>query len=106
MSPEYQCTEKETLKNIAHTLAKVSVSQARTEENVLALDKRINGSYDTFCDHVAQGKGWRMAVSGIAVGLIIQIVMFSYVFGNLAKTVSVNERIIQREVIEDEHVKS
>ena len=81
------CTEKETLGRIEATLE--------------ALDKRINGSYKTFNDHIVQGKGWRTAVISTLIIVVIQIVGFAYVYGNLAKTVSVNERIIQREVVSE-----
>ncbi len=82
------CTEKETLGSIKATLE--------------ALDKRINGSYETFNNHIIQGRGWRGAVIGTAVMVIMQIIMFAYVYGNLSKTVNVNERILQREILNGE----
>ena len=49
-----------------------------------------------------QGKAWRMTVVGITLGLILEVIAFSYIYGQLSKTVSVNERIIQREVVNHE----
>lgn len=69
---------------------------ARVEERVIALDKRINGSYDMFLDHVKQGKMWRGVVVGISVTLIVNIIGFAYLFGTLSKTVCMNERIIAK----------
>lgn len=69
-------------------------SLARIEERVIALDKRINGSYDMFLDHVRQGKAWRGVLVGLAVTLCLNIIGFAYLFGTLSKTVCVNERTI------------
>ena len=69
---------------------------ARIEERQIAIDKRINGSIDDIHDHIKAGDRWRAIIIGIAVSVVIQIVAFSYIYGNLSKTVCVNERILQR----------
>jgi hypothetical protein len=89
---EHQCTERDVL-------AGIKIDLARTEERIIALDKRINGSIGTFYDHVKQGKTWRMAVAGIALTIVLEFIGFAFVFGTLFETVRVNERIIQREVL-------
>ena len=91
------CTEKETLNGLL-------VLVARTEERVVNLDKRINGSLKTYQDHIVQGKGWRMAIIGTLVMIVLQIIGFAFVYGTLSKTVNVNERIIQRVLDKYEHL--
>lgn len=86
------CKQEEAIKSLLVTTGKI-------EERIIALDKRINGSYQAFCDHIVQGKGWRMAVVGTVVAVVIQVVGFAFMYGNLYKTVVVNERIIQRDVV-------
>lgn len=72
---------------------------ARIEERQIAIDDRINGSIDAIKEHIDHGHRWRTAIIGIFVAIIIQVVTFAYVYGNLAKTVSINERTLEREVL-------
>ena len=60
------------------------------------LDKRINGSLDKVASHIEDGYVWRRVIVGVAITLIIQVIAFAFGYGFLVKSVSVNERIIQR----------
>lgn len=75
-----------------------------TKGEIRLLSNRINGSIQTFYDHIEQGKGWRLAVVGSVVMVIINILLFSYLFGMVNKTVIVNERIIQRILLKYEQI--
>jgi len=77
-------------------IIKMSEDITETKGDVKLLSSRINGSMDTFYDHIKQGKGWRTAVLSSILLFTINILMFVYMFGMLSKTVTVNERIIQR----------
>ena len=68
----------------------------RIEERQLATDKRINGSLDVLDKHVSQGHIWRVAILGIIVTIVINIIIFSNMYGYMSKTVSVNERNVLR----------
>ena len=83
---------------------KMAEDIAETKGDVKALSIRINGSYDTFYDHIKQGKGWRTAVMSSILLVVINIVIFSYLFGIVNKTVLVNERIIQRILMKYEQI--
>ena len=77
---------------------------AETKVELKSLSMRINGSMDRFADHIAQGRGWRMAITGSIVIIIINILAFTFFFGALNKTVLVNERILQRILEKYEHI--
>ena len=69
---------------------------ARIEERQVAIDNRINGSIDDIKEHINASVKWRAYIVGIIVSIVVQAVLFAYTFGNLNKTVSVNERILMR----------
>lgn len=69
---------------------------ARIEERQVAIDNRINGSIDDIRSHISAGARWRSAIIAIVCAIVLQVVGFSYMYGNLCKTVSVNERILTR----------
>lgn len=89
MEDNHVCSQMETLREI-------SVNVAEVKSDIKALDKRINGSIDDFRVHIEHGGKWRLAIASIGVALVLNVVAFAYMFGQLNKTVCVNERIIQR----------
>ena len=93
----HECKYEERVLEMANDITE-------TKGDVKLLSARINGSMDTFFDHVKQGKGWRVAVSSSLVILIMNILVFAYMFGIINKTVNVNERIIQRILNKYEHI--
>jgi hypothetical protein len=44
---------------------------SRIEERLIAVDKRINGSIDDITKHIEHGSKWRLAIVGLALGLIL-----------------------------------
>ena len=99
---EHSCTEKETLKEISYSIANIAISQAKSDERIIALDKRINGSYKTFHDHITQGRGWRVGIVSLIVTVVLQFIGFAFLFGNIVKNDAVQDRIIQREILDGE----
>lgn len=67
-----------------------------TRETVNNLSNRINGSYTKIKDHVEEGKGWRVAIFMACTGIIIQIVVASFMWGNLNASVKNNTKQIDR----------
>lgn len=47
-------------------------------------------------DHIASGKGWRVAVAGIVVTLIIQVTSFVYFYGRLNEQVEHHDKLLSR----------
>lgn len=89
---EHECKYADRILNMCESVA-------RTEQKVESLDKRINGSMEAIREHIKQGSVWRGGIVGIAITVVLQLVAFSFAYGTLYKTVAVNERIIQREII-------
>lgn len=69
---------------------------AEIRKDVKALDVRINGSINDFTTHIKHGEKWRVTIATIGVGLIMNVIVFAYMFGQLSTTVRVNTRIIEK----------
>ena len=91
---EYPCKFEDRIIEFAEDIAEI-------KSDVKALSVRTNGNMDRFIDHIKQGHVWRTAILSMAVTLVISISGFLLLFGGLKKTVEVNERIIQREVLRE-----
>ena len=65
-------------------------SVAIIETTIIGLDKRINGSLKSIEDHMHQGAQWRIAIIGVAVTLLLQMIGGIIVISKLAKQVEIN----------------
>ena len=59
----------------------------RIDETTQNLDRRINGSIDDIKKHIEHGHSWRIGIIGVAFLLILQIISFAYVYGQLNQKV-------------------
>ena len=64
-----------------------------------AVDRRINGSIDDIKEHIEHGSKWRMAIIGVAGMVILNIILFSYGYGNIEGTVKRNSVLIEKNII-------
>lgn len=60
----------------------------------VGLDKRINGTLNQMADHINQGAKWRTLIVSIALGLVINIVAFAYMYGQLVQAVKHNTKAL------------
>ena len=86
--PEWPNVERRI--NTMTELAELKTEIAVIKNTILGLDKRINGSINDIEKHIERGSSWRLAISGVAVGLVLQVVFFAYVYGCLNRQVMVN----------------
>lgn len=63
----------------------------RIDETTQSLDKRINGSIDDIRKHIEHGQAWRVGIIGVGAMLVVQIIAFAYMQGQL------NQKIIHIE---------
>ena len=82
--------------NTMSELAGIKTDIAVIKTTVVVMDKRINGSIEDIEKHMERGTSWRIAIAGTIVGLIIQIVFFAYLFGNINRQVCVNTERLDR----------
>ena len=66
------------------------------EATIKAMDLRINGTMDTFKDHVEQGKTWRALIVGVCVTLVLQLVSFSFLYGRLTQMVETDHKVVKQ----------
>lgn len=76
--------------------AEIRERLARIEEKVIAIDRRINGSIDDIKTHIEHGNRWRLAITSIAVGLVLSIMSGVYAYGKLCGMVEDNTQEIAR----------
>jgi hypothetical protein len=67
-------------------------SMAIIETTIVALDKRINGSLASIEKHMDQGIQWRIAIIGVAVTLLIQLILGIAVISRYGKQIEVNTK--------------
>ena len=70
---------------------------SRIDERTIAIDRRINGSIDDIEKHIERGTSWRIGILGVAVGLIIQVIAFAYMYGQVCQKVIGLERSVYAE---------
>ena len=56
-------------------------TSVRTEEKIVALDRRINGTLLAIDKHINHGHVWRTAIAGLSLTVVVNIVVFAYIFG-------------------------
>ena len=61
---------------------------------VEAIDKRINGSIDDIQRHITNGQKWRITIMTVALALILNVVAFAYMYGQLCQKVIGLERSV------------
>jgi len=66
-----------------------------------SLDKKINGSMDAIRAHIEQGWQWRGLIISTIIGLIVQLVSFSYLYGMASRQIEINTKRLDR--IEEHH---
>lgn len=54
------------------------------------LDRRINGSLNAISKHMDDGVVWRVAIIGLILSVVMQVVAFAYLWGGLSKQVQIN----------------
>ena len=64
-------------------ILKLCEDAAGTRSDVKNISIRINGALDDIADHVRHGRGWRSAIFGLAITVIINIIVFSNIFGKI-----------------------
>lgn len=69
---------------------------ARIEERVVNIDKRINGSIDDIKQHIEHGVRWRLAITSVAVSLVLSIISGVFAYGKLCGLVEDNTQEIAR----------
>jgi hypothetical protein len=69
---------------------------ARIEERVINIDKRINGSIDDIKVHIEHGNRWRLAITSVALSLILAIISGVFAYGKLCGLVEDNTQEIAR----------
>lgn len=73
----------------------------RIDKTVTELNVRVNGSIKDIEHHIGAGGAWRIAILGVGLGLIIQIVAIAYMYGQLTEKVFKLERIAYAQNIND-----
>jgi hypothetical protein len=81
------CKYEREIIDTGKTLAAVS-------EQISGLDRRINGSFEKINRHIEDGKGWRLAIAGTIVAVIIQIIVIAYYAGKFAKLAELYEKTV------------
>jgi len=79
----------------------LSVNMSAMNEKMSFLDRRINGSIDNIEKHIEHGRSWRISIIGVALMLILQILSFTYIYGQLNAQVRVNNTRL--ETLEEIH---
>ncbi len=72
---------------------------SRIDERTISIDKRINGSIDDIEKHIERGTSWRIGILGVAVGLIIQVIAFAYMYGQICQKVFSLEREVFASIV-------
>ena len=90
------CPQHEKLIEVVHNIDKVTT----------ALSVRINGSINDIEHHMEVGAAWRIAIVGVIISIVLQIITFSYLWGSASKQISINtERLNILENTERERYK-
>ena len=79
MKPDF-CTRHEQMMETIHKIDKTT--------GELAI--RINGSIDDIEHHMTMSSAWRMTIVGIIVSIVIQVVTFSYLWGQASRQIAIN----------------
>ena len=87
---------KDFIKNNIEHVCKFEEDIGFIKGTLKSLDVRINGSFDIMNKHVVDGEGWRRAILGIIVTIIIQCISFAYLFGILWAQAENNKASIAR----------
>jgi hypothetical protein len=66
------------------------------KSTVESLDKRINGSLVAIQKHMDVALGWRVAIIGVILSVVLQVVAFAYLWGSLSNQVETNTKRWER----------
>jgi len=75
-----RCPEHDKLIETIHKIDKTTTE----------LSVRINGSIHDIEHHIRAGQSWRLAIVGVVVSVIIQVIGFAYLWGQASKQISIN----------------
>lgn len=85
---DHQCKYEKEIFEMGKTMSRIDACTNN-------MDKRINGSIDSFVQHINNGHKWRSAILSVSIVVILNVVVFSYVFGRLSKAVEMNCMLIK-----------
>ena len=67
----------------------------KIDKTTSELSVRINGSIHDIEKHMEMGAAWRVAIVGVIISIVIQVITFSYLWGQASKQIQVNTLWIQ-----------
>ena len=94
MTEHTDCKFEDKIIQMCEDVATIKGVVSQNDANMRQLDRRINGSFDAIARHIDSGHRWRAMIVSITVAIVLQLIGFAYMYGNLCTTVYNNEKIL------------
>ena len=79
------CSQHEKMMEMVHNIDKTTT----------ALSVRINGSIGDIEKHLEMGAAWRIAIVGVIISIVLQVITFSYLWGSASKQIEINRIVCE-----------
>ena len=87
-----RCPEHDKLET---KIDRIESAVHKIDKTASAIDVRVNGSIDDISKHIEHGTAWRISIVGIAGLIVLQIIGFVFMWGQLCKVVETNTARIE-----------